>query len=635
MKKGNSPLEMRLKVIETAAELFAEKGIDRVSVREIVEKLGVTKPVLYYYFKNKEDLCRQIFSRGAEILGELQSGAGRPQSTLEEKLAGLFSSYLEFFKTRPKATQFFLKLISSPSGDNFKPVVDRLKAENKKRLAAMMEEAENRGEIEKGKTRDMIHLARGVISHLILNLREDNLEEFDPGFPERMARLICEGARPKTKKPGMMAVLAFCALITAGPAMSQNIPPSGELSIDKAVEIAVTNNTSVIMAEKSREIYRERIREYWGSVYPEIKASAQYTRNIEKPAFFINGQKIQIGSNHSLNIIAETTQVLWAGGKVKTGIHLAKLFSETSDEQARAARLAVARSVKQLYYSLLLASATVSIQQEALDTARQHLATMEEQFSQGIASDLTLLRQKVEVANTEPAVTQSKNLYEEGILELNNLLGLDPDESMTLSGRLECPAPEVLDIKNLYAAAFSAKPELVQARINLKIAREKIALEKSSLYPNLQAYANRQLMSQSSAFLPDPSERAWSSGAGLRLSLPIFSGGSTLSRIRQADLEKDEALEQLKDMERKSKIDVKRAWLSLNEAQERVKSQGKAVEQARKALNSTETRFKNGLAGQLELNDASLALSRSQMIYVQALHDSCAAKTDLDWATGK
>ena len=50
----------RERILETAAHLFAQKGYASTSVREIVEKAGVSKPVLYYYFTNKEGLFYAI-----------------------------------------------------------------------------------------------------------------------------------------------------------------------------------------------------------------------------------------------------------------------------------------------------------------------------------------------------------------------------------------------------------------------------------------------------------------------------------------------------------------------------------------------------------------------------------------------
>ncbi|MCH7908991.1 MAG: TetR family transcriptional regulator, partial [Candidatus Hydrogenedentes bacterium] len=48
--------EAQIRLVESAIKLFASKGYDGASIREIVRDAGVTRPVLYYYFKNKEDL---------------------------------------------------------------------------------------------------------------------------------------------------------------------------------------------------------------------------------------------------------------------------------------------------------------------------------------------------------------------------------------------------------------------------------------------------------------------------------------------------------------------------------------------------------------------------------------------------
>jgi len=44
------------KIIEAAIDVFFDKGFDAASMREIAEKAGITKPMIYYHFKNKEAL---------------------------------------------------------------------------------------------------------------------------------------------------------------------------------------------------------------------------------------------------------------------------------------------------------------------------------------------------------------------------------------------------------------------------------------------------------------------------------------------------------------------------------------------------------------------------------------------------
>lgn len=52
--------EAETRLLDSALRLFSEKGYEGTSIREIIEGAGVTRPVLYYYFQNKEDLFRRL-----------------------------------------------------------------------------------------------------------------------------------------------------------------------------------------------------------------------------------------------------------------------------------------------------------------------------------------------------------------------------------------------------------------------------------------------------------------------------------------------------------------------------------------------------------------------------------------------
>jgi AcrR family transcriptional regulator len=52
--------EAEKRLLASALGLFSEKGYEGTSIREIIERAGVTRPVLYYYFENKEHLFRRL-----------------------------------------------------------------------------------------------------------------------------------------------------------------------------------------------------------------------------------------------------------------------------------------------------------------------------------------------------------------------------------------------------------------------------------------------------------------------------------------------------------------------------------------------------------------------------------------------
>ncbi|MER5435689.1 TetR/AcrR family transcriptional regulator [Streptomyces sp. NPDC002588] len=80
-RRGNT----RQRIQDVALELFAEQGYEKTSLREIAERLEVTKAALYYHFKTKEEIIVSIFTDLTKPIEELiEWGSGQPH-TLETK----------------------------------------------------------------------------------------------------------------------------------------------------------------------------------------------------------------------------------------------------------------------------------------------------------------------------------------------------------------------------------------------------------------------------------------------------------------------------------------------------------------------------------------------------------------------
>ncbi len=612
--------ETRRRILETAAAMMAERGPDAVSMREISATLKITKPVLYYYFRDKAALIKAAFEEGTKHFKEVRVEIDQPGLDLESRLEKVFSNHLAFIRRYPEMPKCALRVMSSPSEGTLAELARGLKERNRAALRAMLKK-EN---FSPRAAEDVLHMISSVIEHFMIEAREKGASAIDKGLPRRLARIICAGAR---------SLQAACLLFLLSPLSAG--AGTVALDVDRAVELAMENNAGVANAERGRLIYKEKIREYWGGVYPQLSAAASYTRNIEKPSIFFGGNRIELGSDNAWAASLDLNQVLWAGGKVRTGIEMAGIYSDSSAERLRSVRNSVRKAVTQMYYAVLLSKAMADIQRETLDLSRQHLAVIEARYKQGLASDLALLRQRVEVSNNEPAVTQNLNFYESGLLALKDLLGMDPDAEIELTGQMGCAPAGPPPLDELYAAARTARPEYRLAGLEKKLAEQGVTLERAGHYPYLGAFASRGFQGQTDSSFPGADQRSWALTAGVKLSLPLFAGGSVSSRVKQADLALRVAEENMESAGRDLKITVKKAWLELREASQRLASQAAAVETARKALSATELRFKNGLAGQLDLNDATLALNRAQTLHTQAQHDVCSAAAGLDWAVGK
>ena len=111
LETGN---EAEARLLRSALHLFAEQGYEGASIREIIEGAGVTRPVLYYYFRNKEDLFRRLVEPlFAELLVRLQE-ITQYSATTRERLKAVMSITFDVAERNPRAGQLILQMYFSP-----------------------------------------------------------------------------------------------------------------------------------------------------------------------------------------------------------------------------------------------------------------------------------------------------------------------------------------------------------------------------------------------------------------------------------------------------------------------------------------------------------------------------------------
>jgi AcrR family transcriptional regulator len=80
--RGSQGSETRERILDVAQELFTHRGYDKTSLRDIAERLEITKAALYYYFERKEDILLELHRRlqvlGAGLLDELEAAPDGP-----------------------------------------------------------------------------------------------------------------------------------------------------------------------------------------------------------------------------------------------------------------------------------------------------------------------------------------------------------------------------------------------------------------------------------------------------------------------------------------------------------------------------------------------------------------------------
>ena len=119
---------MAAHIAGVAARLFATRGYDATSVREVVEAAGVTKPTLYYHFGSKEGLAQALFTvpmaRLVEALRAIVDGPGDPVAQMEAFAA----AHVAFCREDPDRARFAFALFLGPQASGLAAEMGRFGA---------------------------------------------------------------------------------------------------------------------------------------------------------------------------------------------------------------------------------------------------------------------------------------------------------------------------------------------------------------------------------------------------------------------------------------------------------------------------------------------------------------------------
>jgi AcrR family transcriptional regulator len=110
VKTPSSP-DLRVEISKVAESLFAERGFDGTSLRDIAQQVGTTKALVYHYFRNKEDLYLSLLeaaiSEVATRVEEVSVGDDDPQ----EKVRRVVQVFLDFYQAYPQRFQMVQRAI--------------------------------------------------------------------------------------------------------------------------------------------------------------------------------------------------------------------------------------------------------------------------------------------------------------------------------------------------------------------------------------------------------------------------------------------------------------------------------------------------------------------------------------------
>lgn len=424
----------------------------------------------------------------------------------------------------------------------------------------------------------------------------------------------------------MLSVLSFL------PGQAQEAPLV--LTLEQALEIALSENPTVKVAEQEIEKTEYARKGAYAALFPQIDFSASYDRTIKKQVMYFDNQSVPVGTdnNYSLGFSAAMPLV---NAQLWKSLDISALDVELAVEQARSSKIDMVNQVKKSFFAVLLAKDSYEVFLESYHNAMENYLDIERKYNQGLIAEYDLIRADVTVKNTEPDVFQAENALALAKWQLKALMAVDLDLNIECQGEL---TDYETDMYTDYVSSDTNLVEnssLVQMDIQTEQLQETLKMQKYEYIPTLSLTTNYQWTSMNDNF--KFKDYVWNpySVVGVTLAVPIFSGGSKYNNIRQTRITINQIKLQREDTERNLELAVKQYRDNMATNIKQLEAARKAVDQSERGYLIAQKRYDTGAGTLLEVNDAKLAMTQAKLNFNQAIYDYMVAKADLDKTLGR
>ena len=486
-------------------------------------------------------------------------------------------------------------------------------------------------------------------------------------------------------------LLALALLIPSAALAQYQTAPAPDstlvLTLDDAIKIALSENTSVKVADMEVQRTKYAKKGAYGALFPQINASGLYSYAIQKQKVYFGSDSDDEGSSGGgmagmmsgmMEPIMYYIQQLYAAtntpfvpyvapqqqeessgdGAIEMGrtnqvqlgitasmpvvnfqlwesLRLSGDQVELAVEQARESRLGTVSSVKQAYYAVLLAKASYDVYNAVYENAVQNFKLTESRYNVKKASDMDMARAQSSVAAAIPNLYNAENAIFLGLWQLKAVMGIDLDRAVDVAGSLEDYAQHMFyDINEALEAPLDRNSQLRQLSAQAEMLAKQIRMQQYAYLPSLALQVSYNYYTQSDKF--NLSQWKWlpSSTLALSLSIPIFSGGQRYHTIKQTRVQADELALQKENAERQLRIGIRQSISTMDTAMKTYDAAKEALTSAEKAYDIASKSYQVGKSTLTDLNNTELTLTQTRMQVAQAVYSFVVAKAGLEQTLG-
>ncbi len=438
---------------------------------------------------------------------------------------------------------------------------------------------------------------------------------------------------------------------------------------EEAVNIALEKSSDVKTAEEELVSANSQVDAGYGNALPTIDLNATVTRifglddvknshdltnaasdmdagtnepfaaNALAPALdgLMYGMKSQ-GYRWQSSIGVTATQVLYAQGKVGTGIEIAKTYKHLKEVSLENAKANVRYDVENAFDQLILLDSSLVILNESKNLLQENLNFVEQSKNSGLATELDLIRVQLsmdelnsKIKSTEKARVLARNA-------LLNTMGMDWESEVQFQGDLRDPSQGFTFPDTSMANVKKRRKELVMLEASEEMLNKNITIEQGGYKPTVVLVGGITYNNNKNKFnewdAPDWDENI-NKYIALNLTMNLFNGMKTKEAVVQAKSNLRSTQIQKETAERGFRVQIESCVNTLEDANDQIELAKSQISLAQKNYDLTEAAYKIGRETQLNLLSAENSLRTAKLNYMSTIVDWNKAYNALLQATGE
>ena len=437
-----------------------------------------------------------------------------------------------------------------------------------------------------------------------------------------------------------LSVLLSVALLVPQKASAQAQQDSVVLDLDQVIAIALTDNPSIKVADKTIETKKYAKKEAITGLFPTASLSATGTKNIEVAtmAMAMGDQVIKVKMGRPYNYSGSISAALpLFVPQLWKSISLSEEQVQLAVEQARESKINTLAQVKKAYYSLMLARDSYDALLKAQQTAEMNAKNAKLMYEVGSISEYDKLQADVQLASLKPNILSVQNGIKLAEMNLKVMMGVDVNEPMKFTGTLADYEEQLFnDLINLKSdTELTNNSTLRQLDFNERLLRMSETLNKLGYLPTVALALQAGYSAMPDEFNPFKAPYYGSIGVTLSISWTLFDGFQKYMKTKQNKLSIESLQIQRENAERQLELAVTSSLNSIETAAEQVVSNKENIYAAERAYGISEKRFEAGSGTMLELTASESSLLQARLQYVQAIYDFLDNRASLEQTLGK